>query len=91
MREVSFLDRVFAGRVIRDFGIITERSLGVGKMQTSLLLVERGGANKLVFKTAAWAFLGGSVSYVDIPVEEIPRLQQWIGEAQALLASGAAR
>ena len=86
---MSFFDRVFVGKVIKDFGVISEKSLGIGKQKVSLLLVERGGASKLVFKTSAWAFLGGGVSYLEVPSDAIPRLQQWINEAQALVASRA--
>lgn len=88
-REVSILDRVFVGKVIKDFGVITEKNLAIGKQKITLLLVERHGTVKLVFKSSAWAFLGGSVQYVEVPEEAIPRLQQWINEAQELIASGA--
>ena len=86
---MSFVDRVFVGRVIKDFGVLFEKSFGIGKQKVSLLLVERGGSAKLVFKTSARALLGGGVSYVEVPSDAIPRLQQWINEAQQLLGSRA--
>ena len=84
---MGFLDRAFVGRVVKEFGSISEKSLGVGKQKVSLLLAERGGRLKLVFKTSAWAFLGGGVSYLEIPAEATPKLQQWVDEAQVLLTS----
>ena len=90
---MSILDRVFFGRVIRDFGAISEVSLGlgnlgIGKQKVSLLLAERRGKNKLVFKMSSWTFVGAGVSYVEIPTESIPMLQHWLGEATNLIASG---
>ena len=88
---MGFLDRVFVGRVVKEFGVISEKSFGIGKQKVTLLLAERGGVLKLVFKTSAWTFLGGSVSYVEVQGEAIPRLRQWVEEAEGILASGAAR
>ena len=84
---MSFIDTIFVGKVIRDFGALSETNLGLGKIKICLLLVERGGHRKLVFKQVAWGFLAASVSYFDLSLETIPTLQRWLGEAQALASS----
>jgi hypothetical protein len=88
---VSFVDRAFVGRVVKEFGVVSEKNLGIGKQQISLLLAERRGNFNLVFKSSAWSFLGGGLSYLEVPEEAIPTLRQWVGEAHEFLASGAAR
>jgi len=87
---MSFIDRVFVGKVIRDFGTLTESNAGLGKLKISMLLAERGGRRKLIFKTTVWGFLAASVSYMEVPVDAIPTLQSWLGEAQALASSSGA-
>ena len=78
---MSFIDTIFVGKVIRDFGALSETNMGLGKLKVCLLLVERGGRRKLVFKQVAWGFLAASVSYFDLSLETIPTLQRWLGEA----------
>ena len=72
----------------REVSIRDRARLGIGKQEVTLLLVARRGTVMLVFKRSAWAFFGGSISYVEVPAEAIPRLQQWVNEAQAIIASG---
>ena len=88
---MSFLDRIFVGKVIKDSRPLTDKEFAMGMQKLSILLVERSGEVKLVFKTLAWAFFAASVPYVEVPADAIPRLEQWITEAQGLLASGAGR
>jgi hypothetical protein len=84
---VSFIDRVFVGKVLRDFGVLSETGMGLAKLRVSLLLAERRGRRRLIFKQLALGFLSASVSYMEVPVDAIPTLQRWIGEAQALADS----
>jgi hypothetical protein len=85
---LSFIDRVFVGKVIRDFGAITETNLGIGRQKLSLILVERRGKRKLVFKSAACGYIGFSISYMEIPADALPILRQWFAEAAGMLAPG---
>ena len=61
--SMSFWDRIFMGRVIKDFGPLEEKSFLAGKMKKSLLLVERRGKLKIVFKWSGLALFGASVNY----------------------------
>ena len=46
---MSLFDRIFVGRVIKDFGILEEKSFLIGKYKTSMLLAERRGRLKIAF------------------------------------------
>ncbi len=81
---MSFWDRVFMGRVIKDFGILEEKSFLLGKMKKSLLLVERRGRLKIVFKWSGVALFGASVNYFDLKAESLPKLRQCLDEIQSM-------
>jgi hypothetical protein len=52
---MSLFDRIFMGKVIKDFGILEEKSLIIGKIKKSMLLVERRGKLKIAFKWSGYA------------------------------------
>ena len=81
---MSFWDRVFMGRVVKDFGILEEKSFLVGKMKKSLLLVERRGRLKIVFKWSGVALFGASANYFDLKAESLPKLRQCLDEIQSI-------
>ena len=81
---MSFWDRIFMGRVVRDFGPLEERSFLVGKIKKSLLLVERRGKLKIVFKWSVWALFGASVNYLDFKADSLPKLRQCLDEIQSI-------
>ena len=81
---MRILDRIFMGRVVKDFGPLEEKSFLVGKMKKSLLLVERRGKLKIVFKWSGIAPFGASVNYFDLQADSLPRLRQCLDEIQSL-------
>jgi hypothetical protein len=81
---MSIFDRVFMGKVIKDFGTLEEKSFIIGKTMKSMLLTERQGKLKIVFKWSGYAPFGASVSYYDLKAESIPKLRQLITEAEEL-------
>jgi len=83
---MSFWDRVFMGRVIKDFGPLEEKSFLVGKTKKSLLLVERRGKLKIVFKWSGFGLFGASVNYFDLKADLLPRLCQCLDEIQSIVS-----
>ena len=81
---MSFWDRIFMGRVIKDFGPLEEKSFLVGKMKKSLLLVERRGKLKIVFKWSGVALFGASVNYFDLKADSLPKLRECLDEIQSI-------
>jgi hypothetical protein len=81
---MSLFDRIFVGKVIKDFGILEEKSFIVGKIKKSMLLVERRGKLKIVFKWCGYAPFAASVTYFDLKAETIPQLHRFITEAEEL-------
>ena len=80
---MSFWDRIFMGRVVKDFGVLEEKSFLVGKMKKSLLLVERRGKLKIVFKWSGVALFGASVNYFDLRADSLPKLRQCLEEIES--------
>ncbi len=72
------------GKVVRDFGTLEEKSFFIGKFKKSLLLVERRGKLKVVFKWSGIAPFGASVNYFDLSAESLPKLRQYIDEIQSI-------
>jgi len=81
---VSFWDRIFMGRVVKDFGVLEEKSFIVGRMKKSLLLVERRGKLKIVFKWSGVALFGASVNYFDLKADSLPKLRQCLDEIDSI-------
>lgn len=82
---MSILDRIFVGRVIKDSGTLEEKSFIIGKFKKSLLLVERRGKFKLAFKWSGFALFGGSVTYFDLSTDCLPKLRQFMDEAEQIV------
>ena len=81
---MSLVDRIFIGKVVEDFGILEEKSVIIGKSKKSMLLAERRGKLKIAFKWSTYAPFGASVTYFDLKVESIPKLRQFIAEAEEI-------
>ncbi len=84
---MSLFDRIFAGKVIHDFGVLEEASLGIGKRKLSLLLVEKKGEVRLVLKMAATSILGGNIRCTHLAATALPKLARCVAEAQELAES----
>ncbi|NWF56060.1 MAG: hypothetical protein HXY45_14835 [Syntrophaceae bacterium] len=81
---MSFWDRIFAGRVVKDFGALEEKSFLMGKSKKSLLLVKRRGKLKIVFKWSGVVPFGASVNYFDLKSDSLPKLRQCLDEIESL-------
>ena len=81
---MRFFERIFMGEVIKDFGVLEERSLLIGKIKKSLLLVKRRGKIKIAFKYSGVSLFGGSVNYFDFSADSLPKLRQYLDEAQRI-------
>src|SRR5512139_3526167 len=81
---MSFWDRIFTGRVIKDFGPLEEKSFLGGKMKKSLLLFERRGKLKIVFKWSGLALFGASVNYFDLKADSLLKLRECLDEIQSI-------
>ncbi len=81
---MSIFDRIFMGRVVKDFGPLEEKNFLGGKMKKSLLLVERRGKLKIVFKWSGLALFGASVNYFDLKADSLPKLRKCLDEIQSI-------
>jgi hypothetical protein len=81
---MNFIDRLFVGNVIKDFGILDEKSIGLGKMKHSALLVEKYGRLFFVIKFSAWAIFGASVSYQKFALDDATKLREYITESEMI-------
>ena len=81
---MSILDRIFVGQVIKDFGPIEEKNLGLGKITTSALLVEKAGKLNFVLKNSGWFLVSGSFRYEIFTLEEASKLRECINESEQI-------
>ena len=82
---MRILDSIFVGKVIQDFGIIEEKSLGLGRMRKSALLAKKSGKYRFVIKTSAFAFLGGSVNYTEFDMEDAYKIRECIDHSESIV------
>ena len=85
---MAFFDRLFVGKILKDFGSISVRQRGIAREKISVLLSQRGGERYLVFKSSTFAWLGAGVQYVELPVRVIPQLERWLQEIQSGRCAG---
>jgi hypothetical protein len=86
MGVLAWLERrIFTGDVVKDYGVVSEKSFALGRMRTSLLLCRRSGALQIVVRTAGRAAMGASVQYavIDATPDVLTRLEQMIGDVRA--------
>jgi len=81
---MSILDRLFIGKVIKDFGPLEKRSFGVGGMTKSVLLVERQGRLVFVFKESVWFLISASIRYQTLSLDEAYKLRGLINESEQI-------
>ena len=81
---MSIVDRFFVGKVVKDFGVLAEKSLGIGKIKHRVLLVEKHGRYYFVLKASAWFLLSASVNYEKIPLENAQKLREIIAESETI-------
>ena len=86
MGILGWLERkVFLGDVIKDYGILDDKYLGIGRLRTSVLLCRRKGQLKLVFRTTGTSPLSASVTYamIDATPEALAKLAEVVNDAHA--------
>src|SRR5688572_14554347 len=81
---MSIIDRIFVGRIIKDFGTFDEKSIGIGKMRHSALLAEKHGRLFFVIKFRAWAIFGASVIYEKFAFEDAAKIRVLIDESEKI-------
>jgi hypothetical protein len=82
---MSIFDRIFVGKVIKDFGPVEQKSLILGRYTKSILLVESRGKLRFVLKTSAWIIpFSASVSYHDFSLEDAYKLRDFINESEQI-------
>jgi hypothetical protein len=81
---MSIFDKLFAGNVIKDFGLLKEKSFGIGKIKQRALLVEQHGRYYLVLKVSSWFLLSASTHYEKFPLEDASKLRECIAESEAI-------
>jgi hypothetical protein len=82
--KMSIIDRIFAGKVIQDFGVLSEKSLGIGKIKHSALLVEKYGRLYFVIKYSTWFLLSGGVNYQKFALDDATKLRDYITESEII-------
>ena len=81
--------KVFLGEVIRDYGILDEKNVGIGRLRTSVVLRRRKGQLKLAFRTTGTSPLSASVNYamIDATPSALAKLAEVLRDAQAEASS----
>ena len=82
---MSIVDRIFVGNVIKDFGTLDEKSIGLGKIKHSALLVEKHGRLFFAIKSSAWALFGASVSYQKFALDDAVKLREFVTESESIV------
>lgn len=84
--------KLFTGEILRDYGVLDEKQLGIARTRTSLLLCRRRKSVQLVFRSSAVAPLCASVNYayVQATPEALGRLAEAVLDAKRVLERSAA-
>ena len=77
---MSIIDRIFAGKVIKDFGVFSE----VGKIKYSALLVEKYGRPYFVIKYSVWFLVSGGVNYHKFSLDDASKIRDYISESEVV-------
>lgn len=92
MGLLRWLERkIFLGDVIKDYGVLDDKNVGIARLRTSVLLCRRNGKLNLVFRTAGTSPLSASVNYamIDATPDSLAKLAEVVNDAHAeVLASG---
>lgn len=81
---MSIIDRLFVGKVVKDFGHLELQSFSIGKKGRSVLLAEKRGVLLFVVKSFAWAIFGGSVRYYAFRLANALKLREFITDSEQI-------
>jgi hypothetical protein len=76
---------LFTGKVLKDYGPLSEGRYGAANRTVSALLSERDGA-RFVIKSSYKAFLSARVQYLDLDREGVLKLKAAIDDALTRMA-----
>ena len=83
--------KLFTGEILKDYGVLDQKNIGIARMRTSLLLCRRKSRVQLVFRSTAVAPMAGSVHYVQVDAtpDALRRLGEIVLDAGEYLKEGA--
>jgi hypothetical protein len=91
---LGWLERkVFVGDVIKDYGVLDDKHVGIGRLRTSVLLCRRKGQLRLVFRTTGTSPLSASVNYalIDATPDALAKLAVVLSDAHAAKSASGLR
>jgi hypothetical protein len=84
---MSFFDRLMVGQVVQDFGPVQEKNWLIGKKTNSVMLVRNSGKLRFVLKSSFVTWVGFSITYYTLELEEAYQLRDRINQIEALVKS----
>jgi len=72
---------LWTGAVIKDYGVISERSVRGPRRKLSAVLSERGGVRRVFLKESLRGPLAAAVRYIELDRDEVARLAEILAEA----------
>jgi hypothetical protein len=73
------IQRLWTGKVLTDYGVIGDRSIGGARRTIVVLLTERGGTRLIIRET--YTGLGFRVNFIELDRDEVVKLNEVIQEA----------
>jgi hypothetical protein len=73
------VQRLWTGKVLRDYGVIGDRSIRGVRRTIAVLLTERGGTRLVIRET--YTGLGFRVNFIELDRDEVVKLNEVIQEA----------
>jgi hypothetical protein len=86
---MTFIDRLVMGEVIKDFGPVHEKRWFVGRETQGVLLVRKQGRLRFVLKRSIVTWIGLSVTYIDLELDEAYQLRDCINQMEAFVKNQA--
>ena len=86
---MSLIDRLLFGQVVQDFGPVHEKNWLLGKSTKSVLLVRKSGRFRFVLKSSYVTWVGFSITYAELELDEAYQLRARINQIEALVKSQA--
>jgi hypothetical protein len=81
---MRIIERFLVGNVIKDFGTIGEKSIGIGKIKYSAMLAEKHGILSFVIKSSVRTLFGSSDMYQDITLDTAVKLKEYLTESETI-------
>ena len=74
---------LWTGEVVKDYGVIRERSVRGPRRKLSAVLAERDGVRRVFLKESWRGLLAASVRYVELDRDEVERLAEILADARS--------